>query len=134
MRIAIYVRVSTSHQVLQQTIDQQLVRLRSHVQSQGWTMPEERIFRDDGYSGATLARPGLDRLRDLVHVRELDRVVIASPDRLVREHGALPASPTSWMRSMRRGRFSRAKRPRYPRRPTEASRCCASSRLLATRR
>jgi site-specific DNA recombinase len=86
MRVAIYVRVSTSHQVLQQTIDQQLDRLRTHVQTQGWTLPEERIFRDDGYSGATLARPGLDRLRDLVHVRELDRVVIASPDRLARNY------------------------------------------------
>jgi site-specific DNA recombinase len=86
MRVAIYVRVSTSHQVLQQTIDQQLDRLLAHVQTQGWTLPEERIFRDDGYSGASLARPGLDRLRDLVHVRELDRVVIAAPDRLARNY------------------------------------------------
>ena len=86
MRVAIYVRVSTSHQVLQQTIDQQLERLRTHVQTEGWTLLEERIFRDDGYSGATLARPGLDRLRDLIHVRELDRVVIASPDRLARNY------------------------------------------------
>ena len=51
MRVAIYVRVSTSQQVLQQTIDQQLDRLRSHVQSEGRTLPEERIFRHDGYSG-----------------------------------------------------------------------------------
>ncbi len=86
MRVAIYVRVSTSHQVLQQTIDQQLERLRIHVQTQGWALLEERIFRDDGFSGATLARPGLDRLRDLIHVRELDRVVIASPDRLARNY------------------------------------------------
>src|SRR5262245_54383398 len=66
MRVAVYVRVSTSHQVQQQTIEQQLARLRHYVQSQGWLLSEDDIFRDDGYSGATLVRPGLDRLRDKV--------------------------------------------------------------------
>ena len=31
---------------------------------QGWRLGEEHIFRDDGHSGVTLDRPGLDALRD----------------------------------------------------------------------
>jgi site-specific DNA recombinase len=86
MRVAIYVRVSTSHQVQAQTIDQQLERLRTYVQAQGWELPDENIFRDDGYSGATLKRPGLDHLRDRVRNRELDCLVLTAPDRLARNY------------------------------------------------
>jgi len=64
MKVALYARVSTNRQALTQSIDQQLDRLRQHVVSQGWTINEEHIFRDDGHSGATLNRPGLDHLRD----------------------------------------------------------------------
>jgi site-specific DNA recombinase len=86
MRTAIYARVSTERQTLAQTIDQQVARLTAHVDSQGETLRAEDIFRDDGYSGATLNRPGLDRLRDRLKEATLDRVVIASPDRLARNY------------------------------------------------
>ena len=45
-------------------------------------LPLEAIFRDDGYSGASLNRPGLDHLRDRIRHREIDRVLITTPDRL----------------------------------------------------
>ena len=64
MRTAVYVRVSTMRQAQAQTIEQQLERLRAHVRAQGEELASEAIFRDDGVSGATLNRPGLDRLRD----------------------------------------------------------------------
>ena len=65
MEIALYARVSTSRQQQTQTIDQQLDRLRVHVaQQQDWHLADEHIYRDDGFSGAKLNRPGLDRLRD----------------------------------------------------------------------
>ena len=86
MRIAVYVRVSTQRQAQTQTIEQQLERLRAHVQSQGWELAEENIFRDDGYSGASLNRPGLDRLRDKVKAAEIDRLVLTAPDRLARNY------------------------------------------------
>jgi site-specific DNA recombinase len=86
MRVAVYVRVSTMRQAQQQTIEQQLDRLTAHAQAQGWTLPEAHVFRDDGYSGADLARPGLDRLRDQVQNREVDRVLITAPDRLARNY------------------------------------------------
>lgn len=86
MRTAIYARVSTERQTLAQTIEQQVTRLTAHLDSQGETLRAEDIFRDDGSSGATLNRPGLDRLRDRLKEATFDRVVIASPDRLARNY------------------------------------------------
>jgi site-specific DNA recombinase len=52
----------------------------------GWVIDPTHVFRDDGYSGAVLARPGLDRLRDAVKGCEVDRVLITAPDRLARNY------------------------------------------------
>ncbi|MCL5996254.1 MAG: recombinase family protein [Chloroflexi bacterium] len=86
MRIAAYVRVSTTNQVQAQTIEQQLERVREYIRSQGWLLSEEGIFRDDGFSGAVLDRPGLDSLRDHVRAREFDLVIVTAPDRLARNY------------------------------------------------
>jgi site-specific DNA recombinase len=86
MRNAIYVRVSTPNQVQTQTIEQQIHLLIQHLLAQDETVPIEAIFRDDGYSGASLNRPGLDRLRDSIRHREIDRVLIMTPDRLARNY------------------------------------------------
>ncbi|AWN53787.1 hypothetical protein DK412_21015 [Methylobacterium sp. 17Sr1-1] len=58
MRTAVYVRVSTARQAKAQTIDQQLDRLRVHLQAQSTTSDDSAIFRDDGRSGAMPNRPG----------------------------------------------------------------------------
>jgi len=89
MRVAIYGRVSTSHQVDHQTIEQQLERLSAHVRAhaaEGWMLDPAHVFRDDGYSGAMLARPGLDHLRDAVKNHEVDHVLVTAPDRLARNY------------------------------------------------
>ena len=86
MRIAVYLRVSTTRQMQDQTIAQQLERLQAHIQAQGWALPETNILRDDGYSGANLKRPGLDRLRDRASAAEFDLVLITAPDRLARNY------------------------------------------------
>jgi site-specific DNA recombinase len=86
MTSAIYVRVSTDRQALAQTIDQQIERLQAHLLGEGEELRAEYIFRDDGYSGATLNRPGLDRLRDQLREGVIDRVLILSPDRLARNY------------------------------------------------
>jgi DNA invertase Pin-like site-specific DNA recombinase len=83
---AIYVRVSTDRQAQAQTIDQQLERLKAHLETEGETLLAENIFRDDGYSGGSLNRPGLDQLRDRVRRSVLNRVIITSPDRLARNY------------------------------------------------
>ena len=86
MKIGAYVRVSSQQQAQSQTIEQQLDRLRAHFESQNWPWNEENIFRDDGFSGASLKRPGLDRLRDKVALASFERVVITAPDRLARKY------------------------------------------------
>jgi site-specific DNA recombinase len=86
MKVAVYVRVSTQRQALTQTIEQQIQILSEYSQAQQWPWQEEFIFRDDGYSGASLRRPGLDRLRDHVRCAAFDRVIITAPDRLARNY------------------------------------------------
>jgi len=86
MRAAIYVRVSTQRQAQAQTIDQQIARLRAHIEEQGWDLASEHVFVDDGYSGAKLNRPGLDSLRDQAALAEFDVVLITEPDRLARNY------------------------------------------------
>ena len=88
MKTAIYARVSTNRQTQAQTIEQQLDRLKRHLDWQGESLPAENIFRDDGHSGANLNRPGLDRLRDRVKGGVLDRVLLTSPDRRARNYRA----------------------------------------------
>src|SRR3712207_6713914 len=61
-------------------------RLAGHARQQGWDVPLDQAFRDDGYSGASLRRPGLDRLRDRAADRSLDLLLITAPDRLARNY------------------------------------------------
>ncbi len=86
MQVAAYARVSTQRQAQAQTTEQQLDRLRAHAAAQGWALAPEHVFRDDGHSGASLRRPGLDRLRDAAASARLDRVLITAPDRLARNY------------------------------------------------
>jgi site-specific DNA recombinase len=86
MRVAVYARVSTPRQAQAQSIEQQLDRLRAAVAARGWTLAEQHVYRDDGYSGASLGRPGLDRLRDHAALADLDVVLLTAPDRLARNY------------------------------------------------
>ena len=58
MRVAVYARVSTARQAQAQTIEQQLDRLRAAVTGRGWELDDQHVYRDDGYSGASLAGRG----------------------------------------------------------------------------
>ena len=83
MNVALYARVSSPRQHQAQTIEQQLERVRAHVADQpDWYLDEQHIYRDDGYSGARLNRPGLDRLRDHAAFAGFELVLITAPDRL----------------------------------------------------
>lgn len=86
MRVAIYVRVSTQRQAQTQTIEQQIERLKISIAEKGWLLETERIYRDDGHSGAKLSRPGLDSLRDHAALAEFDLVLVTAPDRLARNY------------------------------------------------
>lgn len=87
MQVAIYVRVSTQSQQHKQTIEQQLERLRVHLEThREYSLSEQQIYQDNGYSGASLNRPGLDRLRDAAALAEFEIVWLTSPDRLARKY------------------------------------------------
>ena len=86
MRVALYARVSTTRQAQAQGIEQQLDRLRAAVSERGWELDDQHVYRDDGYSGARIGRPGLDRLRDHAALAELDLVLVTAPDRLARNY------------------------------------------------
>ena len=87
MEIAMYVRVSTHRQQQAQTIEQQLTRLQEYTATQpSWHLHEQHIYRDDGCSGATLNRPGLDRLRDHALLAAFEVVLLTAPDRLARKY------------------------------------------------
>lgn len=51
-----------------------------------YRVPKEWIFEDEGYSGAVLVRPGLEKLRDLAATGQIEAVLIYSPDRLSRKY------------------------------------------------
>ena len=82
-RTALYARVSTDLQEKEATIDSQVEDLRRGARDRGHDVVVE--YLDDGYSGATLDRPGLDRLRDDLGYGKFDLVLFHSPDRLARK-------------------------------------------------
>ncbi|MCW2240959.1 site-specific DNA recombinase [Azospirillum canadense] len=86
MRAAIYARVSTERQERQQTIDSQLTALRAWAGANDHDLSDRHVFRDEGYSGSRLDRPGLDALRDAVRDGEVEIVAVLAPDRLARRY------------------------------------------------
>jgi DNA invertase Pin-like site-specific DNA recombinase len=83
---AIYARVSSDKQKEENTIASQTAALIAFAAEQGYAVPAEWVFEDEGYSGASLIRPGLERVRDLVAEGQLDAVLVYAPDRLSRRY------------------------------------------------
>jgi site-specific DNA recombinase len=86
LRVAIYARVSSDQQAEAGTIASQVQALRERLVLHNLPLEEELCFIDDGYSGTTLVRPALERLRDLAASGGLDRLYVHSPDRLARKY------------------------------------------------
>jgi site-specific DNA recombinase len=87
MRIAaIYARVSSEQQREANTISSQTASLIEFAQGHDLEVPKEWVFEDDGYSGATLERPGLERVRDLAAEGQIQVVLAYAPDRLSRKY------------------------------------------------
>ena len=98
IRAAFYARVSSEQQAAAHTIESQTAALNERAQSDGTAVPPERQFVDDRYSGATLIRPALDRLRDLAAVGAIDRIYVHSPDRLARNYAYQVLLLDEWRR------------------------------------
>ena len=84
--VALYARVSSEQQAEAGTIASQLEALRARIAEEGLSLEGEMEFIDEGYSGATLVRPALERLRDMAAAGCVDRLYVHSPDRLARKY------------------------------------------------
>jgi site-specific DNA recombinase len=80
---AIYARVSGARQKEEQTIGSQIVECRQAAAQWGLDLVEEWVFTDEGYSGASLVRPALERLRDLAAQVPVDWGCPGPTDRLI---------------------------------------------------
>ena len=83
---AIYARVSSEQQREENTIASQTASLIEFASSHDLEVPAEWVFEDEGYSGATLERPGLESVRDLAAEGQIQVVLAYAPDRLSRKY------------------------------------------------
>ena len=83
---AIYARVSSDRQKENHTIQSQTAALTEYAKAHGYAVPSQWQFQDEGYSGATLLRPGLEAVRDLTATGQIAAVLVYSPDRLSRKY------------------------------------------------
>jgi site-specific DNA recombinase len=83
---AIYARVSSDQQREANTIASQTALLIEFALAHDLEVPKEWVFEDDGYSGASLERPGLERVRDLAAEGQIQVVLVYAPDRLSRKY------------------------------------------------
>jgi site-specific DNA recombinase len=80
----LYARVSTDEQARSgYSLAQQLEALRAYAAREGYEVLEE--VSDPGQSGASLERPGMDRVRDLVAAGGVSVVLTQDRDRIARE-------------------------------------------------
>jgi site-specific DNA recombinase len=86
IRAAIYARVSSEQQTETGTIASPIEALHERLRLDGLTLDPELTFIDEGYSGSTLLRPALERLRDAAAEGAVDRLYVHSPDRLARNY------------------------------------------------
>ena len=83
---AIYARVSSDQQREERTIASQTAALIEFAKKHELEVPKEWVFEDEGYSGATLERPGLEHVRDLAAEGQIQVVLVYAPDRLSRKY------------------------------------------------
>jgi site-specific DNA recombinase len=83
---AAYARVSSERQRQDETIHSQTVGLRELATDRGLLLAEDLVFEDEGFSGATLTRPALERLRDRAAEGAFEVLLCHAPDRLARRY------------------------------------------------
>src|SRR6266540_4165458 len=83
---AIYARVSSERQREGGTIESQVAGLHELAQARGLVVPEQLVFLDEGFSGAMLLRPALERLRDRAAEGCFEVLLCHCPDRLARRY------------------------------------------------
>jgi site-specific DNA recombinase len=83
---ALYARVSSVKQAQAGTVLSQIAALEKRIADDGGEIPDDNKFIDNGYSGSTLVRPALERLRDQLAQGDINKLYVHSPDRLSRKY------------------------------------------------
>ena len=83
---ALYARVSSESQARDNTIASQVAALRERISADGFQLEPDHNYVDEGYSGAILFRPALERLRDATASGHVERIYVHAPDRLARRY------------------------------------------------
>jgi site-specific DNA recombinase len=86
VQVAFYARVSSEQQAEAKTIESQIAEIRMRIATDGFDPNSVLEFIDDGYSGSTIVRPALERLRDVVAAGGIDRLYVHCPDRFARNY------------------------------------------------
>lgn len=86
VQVALYARVSSEQQAEAKTIESQLAEIRTRIATDGFERTAVLEFVDEGYSGSTLVRPALERLRDVAAAGGMDRLYVHCPDRFARHY------------------------------------------------
>jgi len=60
--------------------------IRTRIAADGFEQSSVLEFVDDGYSGSTLVRPAMERLRDVAAAGGMDRLYVHCPDRFARNY------------------------------------------------
>jgi len=84
--LALYARVSSDRQAQEGTIESQLEQLYEYAKEQDYEIQRDLVFIDNGVSGASLIRPGLEALRDKAFAGTINKILILCPDRLARKY------------------------------------------------
>ena len=111
---AIYARVSSEKQREEQTIASQLAAVHEVAASMELEIPPDWVFADEAYSGSTLVRPGLERLRDLVAQGLVEMVLCYAPDRLARRYAYQVLLLEEFARGGAEVRFVRSRKAETP--------------------
>ena len=121
---AIYARVSSERQRQDETIQSQTVGLRELAAERGLLVAEDLVFEDEGFSGASLQRPALERLRDRAAEGAFEVLLCHAPDRLARRYAYQVLLLEEFARAAWRSASRRSPSGVALRRMS----CCASSR------
>ncbi|MFA5127248.1 MAG: recombinase family protein [Patescibacteria group bacterium] len=82
-KAVLYARVSSSLQEKERTIESQVDELKKQIKKVGNILVKEYV--DDGYSGAMLSRPGMDKLREDIKTNKFDSIYFHNADRIARD-------------------------------------------------
>ncbi len=83
-RAAYYARVSTEKQEQEETIENQISEILKAIKQAGNILQPDCCFRDNGWTGSVLERPGLDAMRNAAKEHKFDILYVYDRGRLSR--------------------------------------------------